>query len=459
MASDDLSSNSYDQLLSQLQRLEDRHSLASIDEQLRLDPLISDLKHLLIKRCQQEASRLRANNAYGAAIEKWREIKSYQLKHPEVEKEIAELTYLMQQQNKIIQWNKQLCRFQALRPIFKELSAALKQVENTVSYQTLNEQVEELLLGAEPDIEGFLYWWSCAYQNSAVPNSVDLALLAERIKRGEIVLFIGSGLSSLTEDDSNLASKLAEQMGYHTFTGSLSSIAELYHLRPEFGQAALLRNLHAQFQQTNSPLYQSLALVPQALILISAAYDNGLEQAFAATGKPYVEVSSIVKRSEDYDIGHVFIRFSDNSEAARTIPEEDLSKLRLLEKNYSLIYKIRGTCSANLALSQDDARHDALTLSESSYFNFARYADRIIPNYLARQWRNRGLLFIAYRAKDWEDRLLASALLEKRSAQEPCYVIGASPEPLEQAYWESRHVKQYQVKLPDLERCLAEAQL
>lgn len=52
---------------------------------------------------------------------------------------------------------------------------------------------------------------------------------------------------------------------------SLSSIAELYQLRPEFGQAALLRHLTAEFSQAPITLYQSLAQVPEA----TANFDFG----------------------------------------------------------------------------------------------------------------------------------------------------------------------------------------
>lgn len=459
MASEDLNSSSYEQLLSNLQRLEDQYSIECVQEQLRLEPQILTVKQLLIKRCQQEINRLRSINAYTAALEKCLEIKTYQSDPLEVDKEITELKTLIAQQDKVKQWGAQLSRFPELRPIIKNLLTALKQIEASMSYQILVAQVEDLLLGVSPDLDSFLCWWEAEYQETTPTRPLDLHLLAERIRRGEIVLFIGSGLAGLSADDSKLATHLAQQIGYESFKGSLSSIAELYQLRPEFGQAALLRHLTAEFSQAPITLYQSLAQVPQALILISAAYDNLLEKTFNLANKRYVEVASIVKRSEHYDIGHVLLRYSDQPEPASILSREDLSKLQLLESGYSIIYKIRGTCSEKLANSQDDFQYDALTLSESSYFNFARHADKIIPDYLAQRWRNRDLLFIAYRAKDWEDRLLVSALLEKRSAQKPCYVIGSQPEPLEQAYWEAHNVKQYPVKLPELESCLTEVQV
>lgn len=263
-----------------------------------------------------------------------------------------------------------------------------------------------------------------------------------------------------------LVGQLAKQIGYEHFDGTLPSIAEYYQLRADLGLASLLDNLRQSLPDAARVinLYQALAKVNAPLILVSSVYDNLLECTFQAAGKRFVELASIINRSEDYDIGHVVVSYSDHSQPTYVCPEEELSRLRLLENGYSVIYKIRGTCETDNG--QDAAenllRRDAMTLSESNYFNFARYADRIIPDYLARQFRNRGFLFIGYRPKEWEDRLLVSALLEKRrNAQEPCYVIGNAPqagEPpqlLESAFWEHRHVKQYHFDFRELDAYLA----
>ncbi|HRJ53453.1 MAG TPA: SIR2 family protein [Candidatus Thiothrix moscowensis] len=446
-----------------LTRLQQQYDLETrVEEQMRLEALIADTRQHLLQRLQQEAHRRKGNGAYCEAMDVWHEILQHQPNDSVATQALAELEQMLAQTTQVTELVKVLSRIKAIRPLFKELSTALKQPSHTAEYQTLWEQVRFFLDTAEPDVEGFMLWWEeerpCS--QTSVQN-VDSARLAARVQRGEMVLFLGSGIASNYADtgqhESEWVQQLARHIGYETFNGTLSSIAEYYQLRPDFGQSALLENLRTQLPDNVRQvlLYQALAKVSAPLILISAAYDTLLEQSLREAGKRFVEFASIVRRSEDYDIGHVLVSFSDNSQPPQVYPEEALSRLRLLENGYSIVYKIRGTCGVADS-EQEDVRRDALTLSESNYFSFARYADKMIPGYLARQLRNRGFLFVGYRPREWEDRLLASALLEKRSSQEPCYVIGETPEPLEAVYWESRNVKQYRIGIRELDRYLLE---
>jgi hypothetical protein len=59
--------------------------------------------------------------------------------------------------------------------------------------------------------------------------------------------------------------------------------------------------------------------------------------------------------------------------------EEDLSKFKLIEEGYSLVYKIRGFLGSDR--SQTDLHRAALTISEGNYFNFFRHMDKLIPSY------------------------------------------------------------------------------
>lgn len=450
-------------LQDKLTRLQQQYDLETrVEEQMRLEKLMAETRQALVQQLQQEAHRRKRNGAYAEAVAVWHEIQQLQPDRPDAAPEIAELEHLLIQSRQVTDIIKHISRIKEVRPLFKELSTALKQPSNTAEYQTLWEQVDFFLTPDEPDVEGFMLWWE-GERPSTVSNvqNVNIERLAGRVKRGEIVLFLGSGIAPAYADDeqeeTELVQRLAQHIGYDNFNGTLSSIAEYYQLRPDFGQSALLQNLRSQLPDNLRQilLYQALAKVAVPLILISAAYDDLLENTLRKAGKRFVELASIVRRSEDYDIGHVLVSFSDNSQPPKVYPEEELSRLRLLESGYSILYKIRGTCGAEEP-GKDDVRRDALTLSESNYFSFARYADRIIPGYLARQLRNRGFLFVGYRPREWEDRLLASALLEKRHSQEPCYVIGETPEPLEAAYWESRNVKQYRVGIRELDQYLLE---
>ncbi|MGB0848924.1 MAG: SIR2 family protein [Thiolinea sp.] len=448
-----------------------------VEEKMRTEQLVSETRlslqavdqdFFMLKQQElmAEAGRLKRIGSPHEALAVWREI---QLNNPDNTMAPAEITVLeklTEQQDKAARLIKYLAaRIRDIRPIFKHVVSALRQPADTAEYEVLLEQTE-LFLDDVLDVESYVMWWE-AISETPKPQAlqiIDMERIAGRVQRGEMVLFLGNGIASAYlgdhVDEGRLVSQLAKQIGYEHFNGSLSSIAEYYQLRPDFGQNELLKTVrsHLNGHGDQMILYSALAKVQSPLILISSVYDNRLEEAFQIAGKPYVELASIVQRSEDYDIGHVLVTYSDNHQPCKVYPEEDLSGMQFIEKGYSVIYKIRGNCSEMKpkVMEEELMQRDALTLAESSYFSFARYADRIIPGYLAKQLRNRGFLFVGYQARDWEDRLLAGALLEKRISQEPCYVLGEMDEPMEMAFWKSKQVEQYPMNIRDLDRCLVE---
>ncbi|MDD5393717.1 MAG: SIR2 family protein [Thiothrix sp.] len=467
-------------LAEKLARLQSQLDLETREEErMRIEKLIAKTQDALdqveteLLTLQQssliaEASQLKRNGAYTQALNCWYQIQFAYPGNSFAAKEIAALETLHTNQTKAVEVVKRLSfRMKDIKPIFKELATTLNQPDNSSEYSAILEQTEAFLNG-ELDVSDFIDWFAVMKPNAG-GHGVNIEALARRVRRGEVVLFLGSDVVSAYCDEPHeeraLVGQLAKQIGYTHFDGTLSSIAEYYQLRPDLGVVSLLDNLRKSLPDAARVinLYEALAKVKIPLILISSGYDNLLESTFKAAGKQFVELASIINRSEDYDIGHVLVSYSDHSQPTCVYPEEELSRFRLLENGYSIIYKIRGSCETGefQDTNADLLRRDAMTLSESNYFSFARYADRIIPDYLARQFRNRGFLFIGYRPKEWEDRLLVSALLEKRrNAQEPCYVIGNAPQVgeqpklLESAFWEHRNVKQYHFDFRELDAYL-----
>ena len=291
--------------------------------------------------------------------------------------------------------------------------------------------------------------------------AVDYADLSEKILGGHTVLFLGNGLPELYQqggsNEQALAKQLAESIAYQGFQGNLATIAELYQLRPG-GKKTLLDDLQRSLPQEASRfiLYQALANTTEHLILVTSAYDRLLEETFLQAGKPFVEMSSIINRTQNYDVGHVVLNYSDDDKDEMVYPQEQLSTLNLLE-DYTVIYKIRGTC-ANTSGSQLTARKDALTLSESNYLTFAENARKIIPNFLAEHLREREILFVGFSPRSWEERLLARTLLNRRDNSDYlCLRMGEATDPLEAAFWKKQGVEATDIELSLLDAHLQEA--
>ena len=98
-----------------------------------------------------------------------------------------------------------------------------------------------------------------------------------------------------------------------------------------------------------------------------------------------------------------------------------------------------------------------MALCEHNYFTFARYFHKLIPDYIISELTRRGLFFVGYSPRHWEDRLLAYALLHKRPTEYefPC-VITEDQDPFIRAYWDSPKVKKYEIDLKDFVNKLEE---
>lgn len=434
----------------------------------QLQTLEAQIKQLETDDLIHKAQQATQNKAYEKAIQLWEQVLSVNPDKQQASDEISKLKTQLQQQNNAKQLIAGLIeRMAEIQPVFADV---VKMLNNPMADISLISEQTEKFINQELSAEQYISVSQALINTPATSNNkTNYTALTDRIQRGEIVLFIGSNLMQAdgqnTTEEKLLADLLAKKVGYSEFNGSLSSIAELYQMLPEFGRKSLLNELDTalpsynpdpSLEQAQNPsrikFYESLAKIEAPLVLISSVYDNLLEQTFLKAGKKFAELSSIINRSDDYDIGHVVVRYSDsqpeNKAPEKVYIEEELSRLRLLEEGYSLIYKIRGT----------SAQSDALTLAESNYFTFARYGEKIIPAYLARQFRDRGFLFLGFSPKSWEDRLLVNILLKKRQhSPEPCYTIGTTLDKMEAAYWDSCNVKEYQANLQELDKHLQEA--
>lgn len=417
-----------------------------------------------IQKLRGELVTLRRNKAYPQALDVARQIATLIPNDPQAHQEVSEL----QQQLERGKHAQQV--FARLTAHFANLQSIMTDLSYVLNPRNEHEQMEVIATIAQNFLDGhmqvsdfiqvFQNLFSMQAINARSNTTHQYARVADSIRKGRTVLFLGSAIPHLyngsSDDEQALASRLAEEIQYQNFSGSLSSIAEYYQLTPGFGRSSLLDSLQKSLPREipNLNLYESLARIASHLVIISAAYDTLLEDAFRAAGKPFVEIASIIIPSDDYKLGYVMLKYS-GEEQERLLPQEDLSRLDLLT-THSIIYKIRGACASEHG-NGSSAWRDSLTLAESDYFVFAENASKIIPDYLTRQFRDRGFLFIGFTPGQWEDRLLARALLMKRQNHpEPCYTIGKSANLLQNAFWEKQNVRQYEMEFSELDKHLQE---
>jgi len=417
-----------------------------------------------INQLINEAHSLARNKHYNDALQRWQQVQSLDPSNSAAAENIDALEQREQQRKKITQLRQQLMRhIDAIRPIFHDVVKRLNNLSDSGDDETRLLYIEMFIQQAF-SAEDFIESWQSLTEDTAQSKlqslSINYNALVGRIQRGELILFIGSGIAQeynaqpLSEHD--MAQQLAKDIEQQALQLSFSSIAEYYDLRDEYyGRPKLLRNLHQQLPTAHQSIefYHSLAQLQPPLLLISTAYDDLLEQAFDQHQKPYVELSSLIHRNDEHDMGSLVLRYSDADSPATPINEEALSELNLLKQNYSIIYKIRGTCRHN------SHNGSTITLMESDYFRFARYAERMIPSYIGKQFHTRAFLLLGCQPQQWEDRLILNTLLEKRGGSDKnCLMLGNCRDEFETAYWLKRNVIQHSVSIRDLDHYLQQAQ-
>ncbi len=322
-------------------------------------------------------------------------------------------------------------------PLRKKIIDYLKKLEN----QGIDDDAEEMLgyidewIAGKCPADDFEALWQD--QQNQQSTALNYPALLEQLRHGEIALFLGS------EIPEKIKKGLEQEQNHEALP--LTELCELIEL--QHGRTTLYRKIerHANallLKENFHELAELLAGTLKPIILISVDCNSLIQEVFKRHHKPFVVFSPAI---DSKYLGKFIVEYCDKPEL-QVVTTEELSDLRLFERGYSLIYKIRGCFSLNndkLAVTKDK---DCLILSEQDYFTFARHLDRLVPDYLAGLLQTRGLWFLGHHPDNWQNRLLMQAILEKRP-KSLVYSVDAQVNEFTNIYWKARGVENYQVSL------------
>ncbi|MCP4695872.1 MAG: hypothetical protein GY862_03330 [Gammaproteobacteria bacterium] len=436
------------ELLKHLHRHQKIPDLIETGREIRTDiewPVAPWLKAGLI----DTARHMARISAHAEAVQTWQRILKLDPHDPQAPQEIRHLLEKIEQANRLKKFSRQLLmRRSDIAPVYLQAAARLKRMEK----EGISEESEVILdivedfLASNTTGEQFIKFWLQSLDAPAPASALNYQALAGRLQRGEIVVFLGSDVSTLFTQNltasAKLVPQLAEYADYPDFQGSFPEICEYLHINNQFGRGALYHKLQELVGlDATIPLYPLLASVPTPILVISSLYDNLLEKNFEQQGKKFVLISHSIK-----EIGSLFIKYSDKPEIERCSAEQ-LSGANFMKNGYSLIYKIRGCFRLNAP--PDLNRKDSMVLSEQDYFTFIKYTDELIPKYVVQQLSGRGFWLLGHYSKSWEDRLIALAVLRKRDHEEQALTVHQDADLFANAYWEYSRVKNYPVGLQE----------
>ena len=206
------------------ERQQERQTVEQQWRSLEAEQVQQQLSHL-----EQEARKWERNKAFKEALENWREIRRLKPDDPQIADEIGRLEARLQHSQQLTEYIKRLPRRLAeIKPIFQTVMTHLRRMGETGGQdETLVSIVEDFLEGHLP-ADDFMTTWQ-TLTTASTKEEPDYRALADRLKRGEIVLFLGSEIPSLLHSPApmkTLAPDLARQAHYQGYADSLSMIAE-----------------------------------------------------------------------------------------------------------------------------------------------------------------------------------------------------------------------------------------
>jgi hypothetical protein len=279
--------------------------------------------------------------------------------------------------------------------------------------------------------------------------------VAHYLAEGELVPLLGAGVNvcdrkdaEVYEYDRNLPSGrelselLAAEYGYPAGRDDRADLlrvaqyaqAQLRHTEEEH---RLRDSLHRIFRARYGPtsVHRFLASVPERtgthMLALTTNYDDALEQAFEAAGEPYSVVFYRASRE-----GRCWLRHGEDSEAELIARPERYTDVSLHER--SVILKVHGAVDR----SERRSFNDSYVISEDHYIDFLATTrlETLVPRGLLVPLLNSALLFLGYRLKDWNLRVILHELWSNRDFGYPAWAVHRDVDDVDAAIWRSRNV-------------------
>jgi hypothetical protein len=202
-------------------------------------------------------------------------------------------------QKRVIDFQTRLSKhLRALGTTYLQIDTRLRRMKK----EGVDDEAETLLniieqfLNQDISADDLTEFWSIlnSQPSKTKVDALNYQTLAERLRRGNIVIFLGSDLlpsfCDQTLSNTEIVKGLADFVKYPDFNGDFPEICEYFDMDPNSGRRLLCDELQTLVEPKTPSiaLYQLFALLEKPLLLISATYDTYLEQSFQACNKKFV---------------------------------------------------------------------------------------------------------------------------------------------------------------------------
>jgi hypothetical protein len=278
---------------------------------------------------------------------------------------------------------------------------------------------------------------------------VPYPFIRSQLLKGRVIPFLGAGasLSARPRDQSwkpgctflpsgaELARYLDDRSGYPP-----GEPVELARVAQYFGgvtgRGGLDDELHEVFSPTCEPgeIHRFLARVPR-LLVVTTNYDDLMEQALRAEGRPY---RVVVYRTES----PLFLYWNGQEADPQEVSANELT---FDVAEMAVVFKMHG------AINRASPSHGSFVITEDDYVEFlARLSTTTaIPVVFAEPFRRSHFLFLGYGLRDWNLRVVLHQIYQRWPRRYASWAIQQRADALERAFWARRDLTIYEVPVND----------
>ncbi len=277
-------------------------------------------------------------------------------------------------------------------------------------------------------------------------------LIRKGLEAGDVIPFLGAGASlgakvagqtpTTLPSGTELAAQLALDANFpEEEEPTLASVAQYYE-DVAAGRVALYEQLHTVFTREYAPgrIHQYLAGIAGPLLIVTTNYDDLMERALRAAGKPF----ELVIHTTDPTLGERLLWWADGAEEPELVVA---NKLYIDLEEKTVLYKMHG------AVDRLVAARDQYVITEDDYVDFLTrlIKQEAFPAILAEPFQNRHFLFLGYGLRDWNLRVILNRVdKDLRHGPEGApnlrsWAVDAFPSDLETRLWQGRGVEIYKL--------------
>jgi len=304
--------------------------------------------------------------------------------------------------------------------------------------------------------------------------------IADLLKRGEIVPFLGAGVNfgarpSNGHWDGQPAQFLPSGAELSRFLANRSSfpstdehdLGDLAKVASYFVETTARRRLRERLNEVFDhdfppcSIHTYLAGIDCPLLVVTTNYDDLIERSFIQAGRPYDLVVHPTDR-KDFEASVLWWKYNA-SEPTPVPPNQlyiDLTKT-------TVIYKMHGTVDRRLH------KWGSYVITEDDYVDFLSRmtGQTAVPAVFMKHFRERHFLFLGYGLNDWNLRVVLRNLrvpLPKVEGEETdneaeedeliSWAIQFRPSDLEKELWSARRVKIYDLDINEFVKGLRDRQ-